>query len=92
MSCLCSHNIVFLKSENSLIIVTILPLLWFVAMARLPFQAGSDRKTQVMNFCVCLKSVHYVWVEHFTVHPDSVHIVLRLQLVVWCLGHHGEEL
>lgn len=40
---------------------------------------------------MCVKSVHHVWVEHFTVSPDSVYIALRLQLLVWCLGHHGEE-
>lgn len=51
---LCSHIIVFLKTltENSFIIVTILPLLWFVAMARLPFRAGVTGKTKWWIFYV----------------------------------------
>lgn len=51
---LCSHIIVFLKTvtENSFIIVTILPLLWFVAMVRLPFQAGVTGKTKWWIFYV----------------------------------------
>lgn len=78
-----------------------LPLLWFVAMARLPFQAGSDRKDQVMNFCslcvwlcvcACVRThacVHYFWVEPFlvAVKPASPWSWACTRSV----GRHGEE-
>lgn len=57
-----------------MIIVTILPLLWLVAMARLPFQAGSDSKDPNDEFLLCM-SVHQVWVEHSAVSPDTVNTV-----------------